>query len=158
MSTELLWIIGGFLLILVELFVTNFIVVFFGMAAVLVGLALWAGMPDSSGIPLILFTVLSLALLFGLRARFQNWFVGSTADLDSDDDFVGRDVKIESGFDDASPGRGRVSYRGASWDARSEQGLFEPGSYATIVARKSAMLTIADHSPGEIADASESGD
>ena len=40
--------------------------------------------------------------------------VGDVASSSIDEDFVGRDVQIESGFDEASPGRGRVKYRGAS--------------------------------------------
>jgi membrane protein implicated in regulation of membrane protease activity len=143
MNTALLWIVGGFALIILEFFVTSFIVVFFGLAAVLVGIALWAGLPETSGIPYILFAALSLAMLFGLRARFQDWFVGDIAsDNDSDDDFIGSEVEIVSGFDETSPGRGRVSYRGAQWDARSASQQLIKGSYARIISRHSAVLTI----------------
>lgn len=142
MDSALFWIVGGFALVIVEFFFTSFIVVFFGLAAILVGLALWSGVPAHSGIPYVLFAVLSLGLLFGLRARCQQWFVGSLAEVDSDDDFIGAEVKIISGFDTTSPGRGRVSYRGAQWDARSASAQLDVGSFAKIIARKSALLEI----------------
>ncbi|NCF32339.1 MAG: hypothetical protein GWP50_02075, partial [Proteobacteria bacterium] len=85
---------------------------------------------------------LAVALLVGLRSKLRSVTVGDVASSSIDEDFVGRDVQIESGFDAASPGRGRVSYRGASWDARSEQEHLQVGSFAVILSRESSLLFI----------------
>ncbi|MEM7079681.1 MAG: NfeD family protein [Pseudomonadota bacterium] len=153
MSSALIWLVIGFVLIVAEFFITSFIVIFFGIAAVLVGTAIWLGLPDDSAIPYLTFAALSVVLLFGLRSRFQDWFVGSLAEHPGDDDFLGHEVQIESGFDDASPGRGRVSYRGAGWNAKSDSAHLVAGSYATIIDRQSALLTIEPTEPPNDEDA-----
>jgi membrane protein implicated in regulation of membrane protease activity len=142
MSAELIWIVAGFILIAVEMFVNAFIVIFFGIAAVLVGILLWLGMPGTDGVPYFVFGMLSVGLLLLLRNRFQSWFKGKSTRAQQDDDFLGRDAMVESGFDAASPHRGKVSYRGASWDARTTAGPFARGTYVRITDRDSSMLIV----------------
>ena len=48
---------------------------------------------------------------FGLRAKLRELFEKTDATNDLKDDFIGRDVSIESGFDHATPGIGKVNYR-----------------------------------------------
>lgn len=147
MSSALIWIVAGFALIVIEFFVTSFIVIFFGIAAVLVGTAIWLGLPADSAWPYLTFAFLSVVLLFALRSRFQEWFVGNLADHPGDDDFLGHEVQIESGFDEATPGRGRVLYRGAGWNAKSDAVHLAVGSYAKIIDRQSALLNIEPVTP-----------
>jgi membrane protein implicated in regulation of membrane protease activity len=139
---ELIWVVLGFALIAAEMFLNAFIIIFFGIAAVLVGVLLWLGMPGGSGLPFFVFGGLSVGLLLLLRSRFQNWFKGATEAAHLDDDFLGRDAVVESGFDTASPHRGKVSYRGASWDARTTAGPFARGAYVRITDRDSSMLIV----------------
>ena len=73
-------------------------------------------------------------------------FVGRIVEASLDEDFVGFEVKIESGVDQQSPGRGRVQYRGASWDAKSEQAEFAKHSLAEIIDRKANTLIISARS------------
>lgn len=143
MSIALLWIVAGFVLIVAEFALTTFVVIFFGIAALLVGLLLWAGLPASYGVPYLLFAALSLGLVLVLRSRFRDWFTGRTISADADDDFIGHEVRIESGFDPAQPGRGRVAYRGASWDARSSTAEYPADAIARIVRRQGSQLDIA---------------
>ncbi|MCB1683796.1 MAG: NfeD family protein [Pseudomonadales bacterium] len=142
MEIALIWILVGFVLIVAEFVLTRFIVVFFGLAALCVGLLLWAGMTDAYGLPYLMFAALSLGSVLLLRSRFQEWFVGTTISADVDDDFIGHEVRIASGFDAASPGRGKVDYRGASWDSKSASALLPPGSIARISDRKGSLLEI----------------
>ena len=141
-DAEYFWIGIGFALVLAEVLMGNFILFFLGIASIITGIALWLGMPADNGLPFLLFATLSIALLIGLRSKMRSVAVGDVASASIDEDFVGRDVQIESGFDEASPGRGRVKYRGASWDARSEQAHLPSGSFATILARESNLLFI----------------
>ena len=142
-DAQFFWMGVGFALVLAEVLMGNFILFFLGLASIITGVALWLGMPADNGIPFLLFAVLSIALLVGLRSRMRSLAVGDVASSSMDEDFVGRDVQIESGFDATSPGRGRVSYRGASWDAKSEQSHLSPGSFATIISRESNLLYVA---------------
>ena len=141
-DSQYFWIGIGFALVLAEVLMGNFILFFLGIASIITGVALWIGMPADNGLPFLLFASFAVALLVGLRSRMRSLAVGDVAASSVDEDFVGRDVQIQSGFDSASPGRGRVSYRGASWDARSEQEHLATGSFATILARESNLLFI----------------
>ena len=142
-DAQYFWLGVGFALVLAEVLMGNFILFFLGVASIVTGVALWLGLPADKGIPFLLFAALSVALLIGLRSRMSNVAVGDVATSSADEDFVGRDVQIESGFDAASPGRGRVNYRGASWSAKSDQSHLPSGSFATIVARESNLLFVA---------------
>lgn len=142
-DAQYFWLGVGFALVLAEVLMGNFILFFLGVASIVTGVALWLGLPADNGIPFLLFAALSVALLIGLRSRMSNVAVGDVATSSADEDFVGRDVQIESGFDAASPGRGRVNYRGASWSAKSDQSHLPSGSFATIVARESNLLFVA---------------
>jgi membrane protein implicated in regulation of membrane protease activity len=139
---ELIWVVLGFLLIAAEMFLNAFIIIFFGIAAVLVGILLWLGLPGGYGVPFFVFGALSVGLLLLLRSRFRSWFKGASTAAQKDDDFLGREAVVESGFDAASPHRGKVSYRGASWDARTTAGPFARGAYVRITDRDSSMLVV----------------
>jgi hypothetical protein len=139
---ELIWVVLGFILIAAEMFLNAFIIVFFGIAAVLVGVLLWLGLPGGYGVPFFVFGALSVGMLLLLRSRFQSWFKGAATDAKRDDDFLGRDALVESGFDTASPHRGKVSYRGASWDARTTAGPFVRGTYVRITNRDGSTLIV----------------
>ena len=142
-DAQYFWMGVGFALVLAEGLMGNFILFFLGVASIVTGVALWLGMPADNGIPFLLFAALSVALLVGLRSRMRNLAVGDVATSSVDEDFVGRDVQVESGFDASSPGRGRVNYRGASWSAKSDESHLPAGSFATIVSRESNLLYIA---------------
>ncbi|MCR9276387.1 MAG: NfeD family protein [Pseudomonadaceae bacterium] len=142
MTIALIWLLVGFGLILSEFVMTSFITVFFGIAAVIVAIAIWLGMPADGALPYVVFAGTSLALLFGLRSRFQNWFQGDVAGGDLDDDFIGREATVTEGFDAGDPGRGRIEFRGAAWDARASGGELSAGSHVKIVARHGTVLTV----------------
>ena len=142
MSEELLWIIVGLALIASELLFATFVVVFFGIAALATGILLWFGMPSTGGFPFIVFAAITVGLLFFLRSRFQQWFRGASLSGDQDDDILGHEATVESGFEGASPTRGKVSYRGAGWDARCDTGPLSRGAFVRIVARHGLTLDV----------------
>jgi inner membrane protein len=140
--SAVIWVVLGVVLIAAEMLLNAFIIIFFGIAAVIVGILLKLGMPETNGLPYVVFGVLSVALLVLLRSRFQSWFKGGSIRAERDDDFLGRDAVVESGFDAASPDRGKVTYRGASWDARTTTGPFARGAYVRITDRDSSTLIV----------------
>jgi membrane protein implicated in regulation of membrane protease activity len=142
MSEAVLWIVIGFGVMIAELFLASFVVVFFGAGAILTGLAIWIGLPTSSGLHYLFFIVVSLALLFGLRSQFQRMLKGEVADAGVDEDFVGFEARVIDGFGAEGKGRGRIDYRGAAWQARSDDTSLTAGSVVRIVSRDGIVLHV----------------
>lgn len=142
MSIALWWIVVGFGVMIAELFLSSFVVVFFGAGAILTGLAIWFGLPTGSGLQYLFFTVVSLVLLFGLRSHFQRMLKGGVADAGVDEDFIGFEARVIDGFGEGDQGRGRIDYRGAAWQARSNQNGLAPGTLVRITARDGLTLLV----------------
>ena len=142
MSAALWWIVTGFVVMIAELFLNSFVVVFFGVGAIITGIVVWLGMPSDGGLPYLVFTVVSLALLFGLRSQFQRLLKGTVADAGVDDDFIGFDAHILDGFGAADQGRGRVDYRGTAWQARCSSPNLVPGQLVKITGRDGTTLIV----------------
>ena len=137
-----IWIGIGFALVIAEVTMGNFILFFLGLASVCVGGAIWLGMPAGGGLPYLLFAGLAVFFLFGVRSRMPAFTVGDIAESTVDEDFIGRNATVESGFDEASPGRGRVNYRGASWDAQSSKQHLAVDELIKIVDRSGNNLIV----------------
>ena len=135
----IIWFVCGLVLILSEFFLPGIILVFFGLAAVVVSILTWAGLLSSFTGQLVVFAVLSLVLLFGLRKFFKDWFVGRSEDVvhgegEIDrDEFRGREVQVVESI--AAGGYGKVELKGANWKATSEEDLQE-GTLAEVVRRE----------------------
>ena len=72
-----------------------------------VGIALSMGMPSTGGLAYYLFAALSVVLLLRVRSRIRKIVVGDIAKGSGDEDFIGHNAVVESGFYDPSPERGR---------------------------------------------------
>lgn len=145
MSPALWWIVVGFVLMIAELFVPAFVMVFLGVAAVATGVALLAGLPADGGVPYAVFSVLALLTLglFRKRLRDRLGVRGGTVDVGvPDEDFLGRHCVVSSGFDATTPNRGLVQFRGTQWNAESARGPFAPEQRLVISARSGAVLTV----------------
>lgn len=142
MTLALWWIVIGFGVMIAELFLSSFVVVFFGAGAVITGVALWLGLPAESGLHYLFFVVVSLALLFGLRSHFQRMLKGGVADTGIDEDFIGFEARVIDGFGADSHGRGRVEFRGSAWPARCEASPCTPGTLVTIKGREGTTLIV----------------
>ena len=143
MGSEYIWIVVGIALVLLEFVLPGFIIIFLGISAIAVGMLIWAGMPESNGLPFLLFAGLSVALLVFLRRRFEAWFAGKALDPADGvfEDIVGREATVTGGFTAKEQGRGNVLLRGAVWQAKSEEKLRE-GDLVTIMARDGILLTV----------------
>lgn len=144
MSLPLIWIIVGIVLVIAEFAFPGLIVVFFGFAAIFVGLALYAGLPDGNGIPFIVFSTLSLMQVFFLRRCFKTWFLGASFEnADELEEFIGHEAVVVSGFEDGAI-RGRVEFKGTNWAARLERAsdTLKAGDRVHITGRKGLHLTI----------------
>ena len=144
-SYSIVWIVSGAAMILAEFLFSGFIVVFFGLGAVIAGIAIAFGVPGSGGIPFIIFSVSSIVLLVVARNHMKTWFQGDLVEeknADIDTGIIGDSVEIVSGFDESSPGYGIVRYRGSNWNARSEKEIHQVGTRLQVVDRESNVLIV----------------
>lgn len=144
-SPLVLWTLLGVALVIMELMVTKFIAIFFAGGAFITGIAVWAGLPTTNGLPIILFTLSSLVLLFAIRARFSHLFVGTETvhgDSELNSEMIGARVTLVSGFEKGSPGIGQVMYRGSNWQARSTTGVIARDKVVVISDVQSNTLWI----------------
>lgn len=147
----LVWVLVGVALVIVEVMLTGFVAVFFGIGALVTGIALWIGMPGDGPAPWLLFSVVSAGLLAALRRRFAEWFrggvVGEPGARGADDDFLGREARVLRGFGADDHGRGEIDFRGAAWQARAEQlpagTALAEGEFVTITGRDGMILLVA---------------
>lgn len=147
MTTNLLasiWFIVGFLLIVVEFFAPQLILIFFGVSALITGSLVLLGLPQHSAIPYAVFAGTSLLLLLILRRLAKRLFQGFTSDVTTSEpgfeDVIGSQAVVESGFE-GNDLRGRVSFRGTEWNAESVEFL-QRGTRVIISARENHILKI----------------
>ena len=113
-----MWLAGGLALLAVELVTpSGFFVMFFGVGAILTGLAASVGVVTGPVAQWTLFTVASVLSLLLFRGKIQAR-VEHTGPLLPVDSLVG-DIAFPA--EAIAPGAvGRVVLRGTSWDARNE--------------------------------------
>ena len=125
-----LWLVLGLVLVGVELLTPGgFFVVFFGAAALVVGIAVRIGAADAAWVQWLLFSVLSVLSLSLFRKplmrRFRLADVGPAVDS-----MVGEAcVVVQAAGPD---GYGKVEMRGTSWNARSAAGAFAVGQRCRV--------------------------
>lgn len=137
----LVWIIAGILLILLEFVLPGFIVIFFGIGALVTGLALFLGLPDSYGLPFIVFSAVSLGSLLLLRRQFAAVFKGNADNANSaDEDIIGKAARVVS-WESGPHGSGKVEFRGSTWTANAKE-TFAPGDHVRITGRNGIALVV----------------
>ncbi len=130
-SPWLIWVLAGIGVMLTELAVPGFVIIFFGLGCW--GAAFVAVFaPDSYSWQVVAFLFVSVASLMTLRKVAMRVFVGRSEGPETEDLGnvpVGARITLDQ---DLEPGRvGRVRFRGAMWDAVSEDRILA-GSEAEI--------------------------
>ena len=147
MDPEIIWLLLGIFLILAEFAVPGLVVIFFGFSALIVGILIWTEIiPGEGPPPFVVFAIVSLGTLLLLRKQCKSWFVGRSLGSQiagEDDDFLGREAIVASGFDNSRAQAGRVTYRGTQWDARTvEETPLKAGDPVKIIGRKDSVLIV----------------
>lgn len=140
-TNELIWFLFGLALMLMELVLPGFIVVFFGAGAWIVALLVWSGLPISFSTQLVIFLAASLVLLFLFRKYGKDYFKGKVTkeNIESFDSVRGERVTVVSEIHPATGGK--VEFNGTIWNAESSEVLAK-GTAAEIVERKNLILTV----------------
>ncbi len=137
-----LWFIIGVLLLLSELFLPSFILIFWGFGAIFTGIV--GTIYDFSlNIQIIIFIVSSILFLIFLRKYLKQLFTGfqsQQSEGESDfDEFTNKKAVV---IEKISPlSRGRVSFKGTSWDAESEEEI-EVDKTVLIIGKESICLKV----------------
>ena len=151
LSWATIWLLFGIALIALELALTSFISLFFGLGALITAICLTLGLPPTGWPVWTVFLGSSIVLLFGARARFKQYFVGdefAEGDSELDAGLLGQRVQYVSGFTSEQPGEGVVQFRGSNWQALSDEVVLSADAQLEIVNFKSNTLWIKEITHG----------
>lgn len=140
--TTIAWLIFGGLLMGAELLIPGLVVVFFGAAAVLVGVASWLGLVSSLGGGVALWLAGSTGLVLATRSTARRLAGGETqrASTDEELDAFGQPVEV---LEAVGPDQeGRIRFRGTTWRARTIEERLAPGDRARIVTRDNQVWIV----------------
>lgn len=139
-SCAWLWMYAGMALMLMELAVPGFVIFFFGLAAMTVGLGRFAfGEAFTLDRQLAAFSVLSIVYLVLLRRWLKNIFTGDKADAVLDDEYVGRRGKVVQNIEPSCPGR--IVIGETEWTAVADCPI-SAGVDVEVVARNNLTVTV----------------
>jgi len=132
MSMWLIWFLAGLGLGIAEMVVPGFIIIFFGIgclgAAVVAAIA-----PDAYSIQIAVMIAVSVISLIALRRFAMKMFTGkSEAPAGVGESSIEPGTRIIVDHAIPAGGRGRVRYRGTTWDARTAEGV-AAGQEAEII-------------------------
>ena len=140
LTAKWIWMYIAALLIVAEIVIPSFVVIFFGFAAATAGIFMWLfpGMPFWA--QLLVFTVSSIVYLVTIRPLLVGRKVKTVRVEDIEDGYTGKIVtvtaKIEPGIN------GRVILGDAEWDAASTENC-EVGERVKIVSRDNLTFAVA---------------
>lgn len=114
------WFLIGLGIMLVELALPGFVIIFFGIGAWITAFLVWVGVLDSLNAQLLAFVGASIASLLALRGWLQRTVQGRVSDEELSetglDDFIGHKAKVSVAISPDST-EGRVDFRGTGWAA-----------------------------------------
>lgn len=144
LNSSLFWFLLGIALMLLELVLPGFVVIFFGFGALITALLSYLGIINDIILQLAVFIVSSLLTLLIFRRRFSSSFKGNVSRTlkkgESIDNIAGDKVIVTA---EIIPGQlgGKVEYNGTTWDADSDENI-KTGEVALIVERNNLRLKV----------------
>jgi len=138
MELWLMWVIAGFVLVIVELMTGTFYLLMIGLGAFAGALVAWIGGNE------LLQAVIGGAVALGGAYAVHHWHGAHLKNTGEQSNFLdrGQPVVLE-GWANESAGIARVKYRGASWDARVPAGERpSPGATLYIEAQEGSQLVV----------------
>ncbi|MCK4304098.1 MAG: NfeD family protein [Candidatus Eisenbacteria sp.] len=140
---EIIWLIAGILLMLMEFVIPGVILVFFGAGAVLTGILVWLGALESLAAQLVCFGLSSLVLLFTLRRYMSRAFRGRVScsrAYDDKEEFRGKTARVSHRIIPGST-EGRIDFNGTEWKATSAE-IIDEGTLVEITAKENISYTV----------------
>jgi membrane protein implicated in regulation of membrane protease activity len=140
---ELIWLLAGLGLMLLELVSPGFVLFFFGLGAWTAALWAWGGVGGVTS-QFFVFLISSLLFLVFLRKYGKAWFKGRiaprTSGAELDDDFKGQRAVI---VEEIVPKtlHGKVELHGTRWNAQAEAPI-RRGVTVVVTERKGLTLHV----------------
>lgn len=136
---ELFWFFIGLGLLLAELVIPGFFIIFFGIGAWITALVCLIWEP-SVNLQMVIFGVTSLLALIGLRKMIQKkLFDKEDRGAHIEDEFTGKEAVAASDF--GSDNIGKVYFKGTTWMAESKAAIRE-GQRTIIVGKDNMKLLV----------------
>ena len=134
------WLVFGLLLVLAEIATAGgFYIIFFGLAAIVVGVLSSANLAGNTAMQLLLFTVIAVVSLLLFRSRLLKWFQ-TDPQAPAVDQLVGEVAVVT---EELTPGGvGKVELRGAAWSARTTAGALPRGARCRVTRVDGLMLLV----------------
>jgi inner membrane protein len=125
-SAELLWFLVGLVLLVSELALPGFVIVFFGVGAWITALCTGIGLVSTFNAQLLVFLISSILSLALFRNKGKRLFEGKVSRVwnpeSSMEDLRGQRAVVLQAITPGSPG-GRVEFHGTSWNAEAEAAI-----------------------------------
>jgi membrane protein implicated in regulation of membrane protease activity len=143
-SAELLWFLLGLGLVLAELALPGFVIIFFGVGAWITAFCVWVGFVDELSGQLLVFLVSSVASLVLFRKHGKNYFQGKVSgkvdDVSRLDEVRGERAMV---VEEIVPNSlsGKVEFRGTVWNADSDTTISK-GTPVEVVERTNLTLKV----------------
>jgi membrane protein implicated in regulation of membrane protease activity len=144
LPAELLWFLLGLVLILSELALPGFVIIFFGIGAWITALGVFLGVADSFNVQLLIFLLSSILSLVLFRKQGKRYFQGRVShkldDVATLDDVRGERALV---IEDIVPQTlsGRVEFHGTHWRATADQEI-KKGTPVEILERRDLTLKV----------------
>lgn len=134
------WALLGTVLVLAEFAMPGVIAMFFGVAALLVALLLYIGMPLSLNAQILVFGILAIALVVLARSRVKAWFYGRSEHAEQGVEVLAPGTPVTA-MSDFANGAGLVLHQGARWQAESAEPIAS-GQRVWIRGRRGLVLEV----------------
>ncbi|WP_037469374.1 NfeD family protein [Shewanella marina] len=142
-NSSLIWAALGVLLMLAEIIIPGGIVIFLGIAAILVAGLLFIGI--ISGLPqsLICWFILSIVLLLVFRQVTQK-LIGGDQHIDNTDEELDIYNQIAVVKEAIGPGQqmGRIEFMGSQWSAKADGSIIAVGQKVRVICRDNIGLIV----------------
>lgn len=147
-----IFLIGGVLLVLLELIIPSGFAITLGISGIIIGVLKFFGLLANPLNAVLAWLLLSSALVLLLRPLSKKFFKGESSFKIADEDFEAMDKIVEAvepinEFDNT----GRIKFQGISWQARSFEGDIPAGSKVKIKYRENTTWIVeavdSPHSP-----------
>ena len=130
-----IWAAIGLILVITEMVVPTFFIIFLGAAALITAVTTFLGFSNGLDIQLLVFAVSSALLLSLLRGRLKKHISAK----EMEPDYMGQLATVTETI---LPGReGKVSYRGSVWPAVADSEIAKDAA-VTIIGREGLCLKV----------------
>lgn len=142
-TAEMIWVISGLVLIVLEFITPGAIIIFFGLAALITGLAVYLELIVTVQNQLLFWVFTSMILVLLLRQQIKKFFpaIVKYDYQDESSEIEGKIVKVSHDIS-SDHNEGRVKFQGSSYQARSESEAIKAGEYAQIIRRENLVLIV----------------